>query len=148
MMRYILNKILIVFFLGLSLSLAGQENITWTTLADVQFEQEYSPDSGLSHDKANFGDIVKSFEGEEVIIQGYVIPLDAMGISYALSRNPNSSCFFCGGAGPETVISLQLKPDALRRYKMDAYKSFKGALQLNETNASQFTYVLLNAEPI
>ena len=71
-----------------------------------------------------------------------------MGISYALSRNPNANCFFCGGAGPETVLNLQLSPDAIQRYKTDTYKAFKGILQLNQKNDNQFTYVLLNASPI
>ena len=136
----------LVYFLPCKLN--AQKNIDWITLADVKFESQYDEDSGLSHDVATFGETVKGFEGKEVIISGYVIPLDAMGISYALSRNPNASCFFCGAAGPETVLDLKLKPGTLGRFKMDARKRFKGILQLNQTNDKQFTYVLLNAEVI
>lgn len=141
--RYFMTLILLI---GVVLGYA-QELITWTTLADVKFEEVFLEDLGFSTDKATFGETIKSFEGKEITISGFMIPLDAMGTSYALSRNPNSSCFFCGGAGPETVIQLKMKPSALKRYKMDAVLSFTGVLQLNDTNENEFTYVLLNAAP-
>ena len=76
-----------------------------------------------------------------------MIPLDPMGISYVLSQNPNSSCFFCGGAGPETVLELELKPSAIKRYEVDSVVEFKGVLKLNKIDDKHLTYVLLDAEP-
>ena len=137
-----------LLLLGAQLQLAAQDLLDWFVLADVQFEQEYSEDLGLNYDKATFGDFIKVFDGQEVIISGYVIPMDAMGMSYALSRNPNSSCFFCGGAGPETVVDLRLRSSAMRRYRMDDLLSFKGRLKLNEKNDNQFIYELWEAEPV
>lgn len=124
----------------------SQELINWTILGDVSFHPIYVEEFGYEIDSAAFGDIVKPFDGKEVAINGYMIPLDALGTSYALSRNPNATCFFCGGAGPETVIQLNLKPKAIKRYETDAIMTFKGTLQLNAKNADQFTYVLHGAE--
>ncbi|MEM9822373.1 MAG: DUF3299 domain-containing protein, partial [Bacteroidota bacterium] len=125
---------------------AAQEIIDWIVLADVQFEQKQSEESGESYDLATFGEEVKAMEGKEVSIHGYVIPLDPLGLSFVLSRNPNATCFFCGGGGPETVIDIKLKPEKIKQYKMDERRTFKGILQLNPTNIEHFTYVLKAAE--
>jgi len=130
-----------------SLSLA-QTTIDWGTLSDVVFEVKYDENVGISYEEATFGPGVIPLEGQEVAITGYMIPLDGFGVAYALSRNPNSSCFFCGGAGPETVIELKLKPNAMRRYRTDDRLLFRGTLQINRSNADNFTYVMLNAEPV
>ena len=138
-----------VFFIFLFLNwpVQGQELINWTILSDVAFQPVFEDDLGYEIDSATFGSLVHPYEGKVVSISGFVIPLDALGTSYALSRNPNASCFFCGGAGPETVIQLNLKPTAYKRYKMDATMTFTGKLLLNTKNADQFTYVLEQAEP-
>ena len=128
-------------------SLYAQEFIDWQVLSDVTFHQVYVEDFGYEIDSAAFGPIVRSYEGKDVMVRGYMIPLDALGTSYALSRNPNATCFFCGGAGPETVIQLNLRPSAIRRYGMDAILVFRGKLTLHPKNAEQFTYVLEGAEP-
>ena len=124
----------------------SQTSIDWVTLADVQFEQKLSEESGESYDLATFGEKVKALEGKEVILSGYVIPLDPLGLSFVLSRNPNATCFFCGGGGPETVVDIKVKPGQIKQYKMDERKTFRGILQLNPTNIKHFTYVLKMAE--
>lgn len=126
----------------------SQSTIDWNTLADVKFTQKFSEETGINYDEATFGRWLLPLQGKEVKITGYIIPLDGMGVTYVLSRNPNATCFFCGGAGPETVIELRLKPTALKRYKLDERRTFKGILQMNRSNLNQMTYVLLDAEPI
>ena len=144
-MKY-LSAILIFLFLT-NTQLFAQNNITWSILGDVKFEKKYSEDLGMNYHEATFGNQVKTYEGKEITIKGYMIPLDALGISYVLSKNNNANCFFCGGAGPETVIELEMLPGAVQRYKTDEVKTFKGILQLNVSNENQLTYVLLKAEP-
>ena len=95
-----------------------------------------------------FGEALKKLAGKEISITGYMIPMDPMGITYVLSRNPNSTCFFCGGAGPETVLQLNMKPSAIKRYKTDDKLTFKGILQLNEKDIHSLTYVLEEAEEL
>lgn len=126
----------------------SQTTIDWGTLSDIKFEVKYDENIGISYEEATFGPGVIPLDGQEVAIIGYMIPLDGFGVAYALSRNPNASCFFCGGAGPETVIELKLVPSAMRRYRIDERILFKGKLQLNRSNADNFTYVLQNAEPV
>jgi len=112
--------LLLLCFCLLNLTLAAQSSIDWGLLADVKFEQKLSEETGESYDLASFGE--------------------------KLSRNPNATCFFCGGGGPETVIDIKLKPGKIRQYKMDERRTFKGVLQANTTNLKHFTYVLKLAE--
>jgi len=140
---------LFLLFGGLAaLPLQSQEILDWVTLADVKFKKEFNKELLLEYDVANFGDLIQKYEGKEVQISGYVIALDALGISFVLSRNPNATCFFCGGGGPETVVDIKVKPSALRRYQMDERQTFKGILKLHTDNANSFIYVLTEAEPI
>lgn len=140
-----MNRLFFTFLLfSLSFPLLAQSPIDWNTLADVTFEEKNDESQDLPYNQATFGPIVSLFEEEEVIVSGYMIPMDAMGINYALSKNPNAVCFFCGGAGPETVIQLQLTE--IKRYRTDDRLTFKGRLQMNEQDIYSLTYVLQNAE--
>jgi len=137
------------FSLGLFLcasSLSAQQSITWDQLTDVKFSKKYAPEFGIELLEAIFGPSVKALDGKEVIIKGYIIPLDPLGTQYVISRNPMASCFFCGGSGPETVAELRLHPKSIRRYATDEILSFKGTLMLNEKNSESLNYVILNAE--
>ena len=138
----------VVLFLGvfLAFQLGAQSFLDWGTLADVTFEKEYSEEFGIDLMKATFGEAITSYDGDTVTIKGYMIPIDALGTAYVLSRNPNANCFFCGGAGPETVVGLRMKPAYLKRYETDAFLTFRGRLQLNKANDNQFIYMLLDAE--
>jgi len=144
---------IIVFLMAFSIigvvdTVWGQEVLDWVTLADVTFKKEYSEELMLEYDVATFGDLIQRFEGKEVQISGYVIALDALGVSFVLSRNPNATCFFCGGGGPETIVDIKVKPKALKRYKMDERKTFKGILKMYPDNSGSFIYLLTEAEPI
>jgi hypothetical protein len=149
-----MEKMRVLFFLmviligGMVDTMRGQEMLDWVTLADVKFEKAYSEELMLEYDVATFGDLIKQFDGKEVQISGYVIALDALGVSFVLSRNPNATCFFCGGGGPETIVDIKVKPKALKRYRMDERKTFKGILKLYPDNSGSFIYLLTEAEPI
>ena len=143
MNRFLSICLTILFF---NCSLLAQVPVDWHTLADVTFEEKKDVAEDLPYNKATFGPIISLFKDKEVIVSGYMIPMDAMGISYALSKNPNAVCFFCGGAGPETVIQLNLTQ--IKRYRTDDRLTFKGTLQMNEEDIYSLTYVLNNAEEL
>lgn len=144
---YLLTTTLILFNLLISKQVTAQEFVDWSIFADVRFEETYDDATGLSLLNATFGEYLQDLDGKTVSVRGFMIPLDPFGTSYVLSQNPNSSCFFCGGAGPETIVGLLLKPQAVRRYETDEYRTFKGTLQLNKLNDKHFTYMLIDAEP-
>ncbi len=126
----------------------AQPMLKWETLADVRFSEKYSNSMGVPYYQAQFGEKVSALAGREVMVYGYLIPLDAVGETYVLSKNPFAACFFCGASGPETIVELRVKAEYVRRYATDERRAFKGRLQLNASSLEQFNYVLLDAEPL
>ena len=145
-MKILLRLFVILTFILMYNMGFAQTKINWELLGNVTFEKEYSEELGFTANKATFDDGLLSFDGQEVVITGYMIPMDALGINYVISKNPHASCFFCGKAGPETVIQLVFKPSAMRRYKTDEYLTLKGKLKLNKINDLNLTYMMEGVE--
>lgn len=143
---------LIVLSIGLSLclSLSAQKSariIDWKLLSKVEFIDKYFEEFEAWYLVPEFSMEVKALDKQEVLIKGYMIPLDVDGGEYALSAYPFSACFFCGGAGPESVIFLKFK-EKPRRFETDDIVFIKGRLQLNPDDFEQFNYILENCEAV
>lgn len=146
-MKYSLFLFLFSIF---TLNTSAQERINWDILADVSFVSEYVEEMGTMQSIPRFGEDPKNYEGKEISISGYTIPIDGTGTYYVLSKFPYANCYFCGGAGPETIIELSLKPDAQRRFKTDEHVTVVGKLQLNENDVYRLPYLVVEAtvEPL
>lgn len=120
---------------------ASVQELTWRMLTDVEFKDVYIEELDAYYWKPTFGDTVKALEGKEVFITGYVIPVDYDADFYVLSRYPFANCYFCGGAGPESVIDLRF-PGKTRAYRTDERLTFKGKLALNADDVYQMNYIL------
>ena len=72
------------------------------------FTPEYFEEVNVYFEVPKFDKELLAIEGEEVTLTGYVIPYESDS-SFMLSALPFASCFFCGGAGPETVAEIVLK---------------------------------------
>lgn len=117
--------------------------LTWQVLQDVKYKKKYNKDYDQYFDYPVFGEKLKALDGQKVSIKGYIIPVD-VGM-YALSKNPYASCFFCGGAGPETITGLTFaKPP--KRYKTDEFLTLHGVLRLNDSDVNKFMYQLFAVE--
>ena len=132
--------------LGVSIQNAdGLEELTWKQLTDVEFKDVYVEELDAYYWKPTFGANVKALAGREVYITGYIIPVDYDENFYVLSRYPFANCFFCGGAGPESVVDLRFK-DENRMYETDERLTFRGKLALNADDVYQMNYILEGAE--
>jgi hypothetical protein len=118
--------------------------IDWNTLADVTFKEKYHEKTKEWYLYPTFGAVSKSLNNVDVRIKGYIIPLDVDEDIYALSAFPFAACFFCGGAGPESVLRLKFK-NKPKKYKTDQVATFAGKLRLNATDVNEFNYILENA---
>jgi hypothetical protein len=88
-----------------------------------------------------FPEKIRQYDGKMVDIDGYVIPLDKTGKTIALSAFSMAECFFCGKAGPASVMTVKLKkPD--KKYKTDQLATFRGRLRLNDKDPKELFYVL------
>lgn len=145
-MKTTLLKLLVVLLLlGFTTKSDAQIKITWEILKDVKFVDKWSKEFESYYSVAQFGENIKKYEGKEVILRGYIIPVDIVQDYYVLSANPYSSCFFCGQSGPESVVELQMKK-SYSGLKMDQVLTFKGKLRLNSDDIHQLYYILENAE--
>lgn len=119
--------------------------ITWDSLKNVRYVVKFNQQYQMDFQYPIFSFDIKNLKGKELYISGYLIPLDVNQGLYAISRNPYSSCYFCGRSGPESVISLKFKTKP-PKYRLDAFKTMKGTLFLNDFNPMDFFYIFTNAE--
>ncbi|GAB5557574.1 MAG: hypothetical protein SchgKO_17870 [Schleiferiaceae bacterium] len=142
---YSLKSFILGFlFLGFSQTAFGQKPLLWFTLQQTTYEVTESG-GALGNYRPRFPESVTAYDGQEVVIQGFIIPMDVGENAYVLSMNPFSSCFFCGNAGPETVMELKFK-DPQSKFLTDQFIRVKGVLRLNRYNSNGFFYTLENAE--
>ena len=141
-------KILVIAFgmIAGSGEIHAQQGVNWELLAKVTYEYIQNFDQNLWYGAPTFSEEVKALDGKLISIKGYVLPADAAENSYILSAFPFSSCYFCGGAGPESVIELRLKKRK-STYKLDQVVTFTGRLVLNDREL-EMNYILEEAEEV
>ena len=122
------------------------EELTWQTLSDVEFTDVYLEELDAYYWMPKFGESVVASEGKAFYITGYMIPVDVDEDFYVLSRYPFANCFFCGGAGPESVIDLRFADSDHRTYQTDERLTFHGNVRLNADDVYQMNYILEGAE--
>ena len=140
-----MHKTIIIILSFLSLDVFSQVEITWQTLSNVEFEDQYIESEDVYYYYPFFGSEVRDLAGKEVIITGYVLAIDPLKGYYVLSKGPFSSCFFCGVGGPESIMELNLA-DIDTKFKMDEIVTFKGILNLNYDDIYRSNYILDKAE--
>lgn len=144
MNRSLYVRLLTIFGLTFfTLSLSAQTKVPWSTLEGVNYSYVQNMDQNFWYGEPTYGEDVKALEGKTIEITGYVLPLDISGDNYVLSAFPFSSCFFCGGAGQESVMELRLA-DSGDRFKQDQYLTFTGKLKLNHREL-ELNYILEEA---
>ena len=103
------NKIILITISFLfSFPIFSQNIISWELLKNVEFDEIWSEEFQAYYMVPKFSSSVKVLDNKEVQIRGFIIPVDIVQDYYVLSANPYSSCFFCGQAGPESVMEVQL----------------------------------------
>lgn len=134
--------ILSLFIFSFAFQLKAQSEVnTWKSLSKITFTKEYDEIMGFKVDKPVFSDEIKAMEGKEIIVKGYIIPVEgyASHKEFIFSAFPYNMCFFCGGAGPETVMEIE----AMEPIKYTAEQIYlKGILSLNSDDINHLMYKL------
>lgn len=116
----------------------------WQFLSRVVFVDGYVNDTLAM--LPVFHDDIKVLEGKPVQISGYLIPFgEETGKLHFLSAFPMSQCFFCGAAGPESVMDVMTNK-VHKEFEMDDQKTFRGKLHLNDYDLEYMNYILKDAE--
>ena len=119
----------------------------WKTLARITFKKEYNEMMGFKVDVPVFSEKVQELEGEEITVRGYIIPKEGYKShkEFIFSAYPYNMCFFCGGAGPETVMEVYASEPI--EYTPEPV-SLKGKLELNDDDINRLIYALHDAEQV
>jgi len=136
-----------IFLTGFMSDLRAQDPtvISWEVLADVTYSEQFDESLQAYWLVPEFGSKPRRYAGKEVVLIGYFIPFNLDNEFYVLSRFPYSNCFFCGGAGPESVLELQFKKPPSPKLQMDKRYFFRGTLALNKDDFEHCNYILKNA---
>ena len=144
-------RIAMFFFLMFSASVftsleaqTGTTESLWKTLAKITYKKEYDDFLGFKIDKPVFSEEIKALDGKEVTVKGFIIPVEGYKShkEFIFSAFPYSMCFFCGGAGPESVMEVvAIEPVT---YSAESIV-LKGKLKLNSDDVNKLMYALTDA---
>jgi len=138
------NILVALWLLVASLPALAQSD-GWALFAKTKFDAKYNDKAGEYFLYPTFAPELKSLVGKEVDLEGYYLPIDVEGDAYIiLSKFPFSQCFFCGGAGPESIaeVFFKVKPE---KFEADQYIRVKGRLKLNEGDIEHGNFILEEA---
>lgn len=137
----------LVLFISISIvyAFSNPQKISWEALRDVTFKKKWNAAENMFVLEPQFGPKVTALKGKEVSLTGYMIPVDADANYYVLSANPFAACFFCGQAGPESVVSIKFKK-VTKRFNTDDRITIKGIFNLNSEDINELNYVIEKAE--
>jgi hypothetical protein len=124
----------------------AQTEVSWADLMDITFKDVYLESEDIYVYYPLFKEKQKSLEDQTVSVTGYIIPVDVEENLYVLSAFPFSACFFCGNAGPESVMAVYFKSSD-QTFKVDERLTLVGQLDLNETDIDELVYILRDAVP-
>ncbi len=140
-----IKTVLFLFlFVSLSNSVFSQEKITWKNVLEIYAKEfrltEKNPTSTINEKAMTLEDI----ENKKVTITGYFLDLDPDGEWYILSKNPFATCFFCGKAGPETVLELLGYKNEKKKFKSDDMVEVTGIFNSIHDLEGKLNFVLEN----
>ncbi len=128
------------------ISLAQEESV-WKKLSKITYKQEYNELFGFKVDIPVFSNQIKEMEGKTIEVKGYIIPIEGYKShkEFMFSAFPYNMCFFCGGAGPETVMEVYASEPI--EYSAEQIR-IKGKLTLNADDINRMMYILEDVEMI
>ena len=141
-----MKKALMFFVLIHCFHIGFAQNI-WGILSQVKYKKMVDENLGFEVEYPLFSAELKSYEGKEILVKGFIVPRDGYKnqTEFVLSALPVRSCYFCGGAGPETVIEVI----AQKGIPFTADKiELKGILRLNTMDLNRLMFQLTNAERV
>ena len=142
------TKRLILSLLFLSASAIAQPSTVedgWTVFAKVRFTEKFYKEFDEYYLTPLFDTKIRFREGKEFTLKGHFLPFDLDEKNVVIiSKHPYSMCFFCGGAGPESVAEIRFLSKH-PKFKADQIISVTGKLKLNEKNIDHVNFILEEA---
>lgn len=118
---------------------------TWEILARVKFTEKFFPKLNEYYLVPLLDSRIRSYEHKDFRLTGHFLPMELDDANtIILSRHPYAACFFCGGAGPESVAEVVFKTKH-QKFKPDQVIAVKGTLILNEGDVNHMNFILRDA---
>ncbi|MEM9917918.1 MAG: hypothetical protein AAF990_07470 [Bacteroidota bacterium] len=123
----------------------------WRTLGMMKYEKEFTSKGGASTTavagNGKFIGMIEKLEGEVITLKGYVIPLSGKKAQshFMFSAFPYRSCFFCGKAGPESVVEVFTKDNQKIPFS-EKSMTIKGRFEFTSRNTDGVMFSLKEAE--
>jgi hypothetical protein len=117
----------------------------WVLFSRVKYSQRFFKEYNEYFLVPSFDSRIRQYEHQEILLKGHYMPMDLEEKNVIiLSKFPYSACFFCGGAGPESVaeIHFRSKPP---RLKTDQIVQVSGKLALNARDVNHMNFILKDA---
>ena len=148
MKNTVIVLILGAFFLNATLPVELDNNPAdmWKTLGKVTFKMKKDDLMDYDIEVPIFSKEVRALAGKTIEIKGYIIPVEgykAQGY-FVFSAYPYNLCYFCGGAGKETVMEVFTKKNTTIKYTAKPI-TIKGKLVLNSKDVNKLMYLLEDA---
>lgn len=136
---------LLTALLCTTMTVGWAQDSMWKTLGKITFSKKYDELLGFKVDVPVFSPEVRKLDGQKISLKGYIIPVEGYRShkEFIFSAFPYNMCFFCGGAGPETV--MEVKTIHPVKYTTEPI-ILKGTLRLNDQDINRLMYWLEDAE--
>lgn len=141
-------RTVLISLASITLLVLVEREITWDDLSDVTFEEQWVEELEVNFLYPTFGEGVRQLEGQEITLKGFLLVMDREEGYYILSKNPFASCFFCGAAGPETIVELNMAKGEEDELVNDEMITIRGTLRLNSDDIYHCNYIFDDAEPV
>ena len=120
----------------------------WEMFAGISKERKYFEEVDTHYRVPVFTEELQKKEGETIVLSGFFLPYSKIDSLIIISRYPNSSCFFCGQAGIESVAMVELDAPNPDTYIMDQMLLVKGKLELNSSDINRLAFVIKEASVV
>jgi len=119
----------------------------WKTLGKITYKKKYNEIMGFKVDVPVFSEDVLKLENQVIEIKGYIIPVEGYKShkEFIFSAFPYNMCFFCGGAGPETVMEVEAMDPV--KFTSEAIR-LRGKLKLNAEDINNLMYKIVDTQMI
>ena len=138
-------SVLLLFTIFSGNAFGQSEQNTWKTLAKITYKKQYDEMLGFKVDIPVFSEDIKKMAGKQIEVKGYIVPVEGYKshTEFVFSAFPYNMCFFCGGAGPETVMEVHTKSPV--KYTAEPV-IIRGKLELNDSDVNSLMFALRDAE--
>lgn len=142
--RYTLSLLLIAILVGATRQMPPVTN-GWLLFEKVKYTEKFYKNLNEYYLTPFFDSKIRHYENHEIQLKGHYLPFDLDEKNVIIiSKFPYSACFFCGGAGPESVAEIRFK-EKHPHFKTDQVITVSGKLILNDTDINHMNFILADA---